>query len=110
MNRKKKRTDKIHISLPIDLISKVTNYSVVNNGGNISGSIAELVTLGFKFLESENNNKETKISKIYSRISYLINLTEQLYSDSNIEFVSDKNKCKSLNDFKKKLRGIDYDD
>ena len=79
---------------------------------NYSEAVCQLVTLGLNNMDLtkaiQKNN--ALMDKIYSKSVYSTDLLEQLYSDLEIDMISDPNKNQALNKFKNKYSRYKFDD
>lgn len=104
----KRRT---HISIPFDIDSQIQEYSGLRKI-NYSEAVCQLVTLGLNNMDLtkaiQKNN--ALMDKIYYKSVYSNDLLEQLYSDLEIDMISDPNKNQALNKFKNKYSRYKFDD
>ena len=98
-----------HISIPEDIDRIIKDYCI-NNNVRYSQAVAKLIKLGIKNKELSElvNTNNNLMHKMYSKLAYSVSLTEQLYSDMEIEKITNPNTNKALNEFKyKKNRNND---
>ncbi|NMA50483.1 MAG: hypothetical protein GX951_01360 [Mollicutes bacterium] len=93
------------VNLEDDIADRIKIYQRNNNFSSVSKTINHLVNIA---LEKEDVSKDLK--KIIdngnlqiSKTSYIINLLEQMYSDFNLDELTDPKKSVALRKFKNQL-------
>lgn len=107
---KKYNTVDKHIKFPEDLYNEIDNYSRIN-GYDFSECVRKLIEIGLNKVTYgeivESNNKI--LDRVYGRLSYCVDLMEQLYADMGIDDSVDTKKSNSLKAFKNKKYSDIYD-
>jgi metal-responsive CopG/Arc/MetJ family transcriptional regulator len=104
--------EKIHIAITSNLLEEINEYAKKYHSNNLSESIRELVGLGMEYLDVKNHKEvdNKMLDKIYLKLIYMRDLTEQFYSDMGIEESTNVKNCEALNEFKRKIKKDSFDE
>lgn len=99
-----------HISIP-EKTHSVINSFAINNGINFSQAITKLVDAGISNIELNKSMKSyvEVLDRIYSKLYFNTALLEQLYSDLEIDTLSNPNKNPALEKFRIKFNRSYFD-
>lgn len=99
-------TIKTSISISDEIDEKIRNYAKLENI-NFSKAISILVELGLKNLELSSilEKQNSDINRLFSYLSLAFDLEKQLYSDLQIENITNPSKNLALQEFFKKRKG-----
>ena len=100
-----------HIYLDKESKDKVSQFAC-NNNLNFSKAVRYLITKGLSSINEELllSKQKDLLEKIYSKQVYLRDLLEQLYSDMEIDKLSNPKDNKALQKFKSNKDKVKYDE
>lgn len=94
----------VHLELPEEVYKKLINKKKKGRYKNYSLVVEDLL-----FKDLEQSKKQEEIEKLMNYIYLILDLLKQFYSDMGIVGLSDPNKCKNLQKFFLKRKGLNND-
>lgn len=100
-----------HISVALNIIDQMKEYSELKKI-SYSEAVSQLVSLSLNNtnLVKTIDKNNSLLDRIYSKSCYIVALLEQIYSDFELDKITNPKESKALNKFKSKMNKYKLED